>query len=78
MNTTDASDYSPLAFGTGLALGLMLVFGVPRATNAPPSAPPVDALGAGGGRTLQGDANAQVIEMIAAHRALALANQNQR
>jgi type IV secretory pathway TrbL component len=34
VNTTDASDYSPLAFGTGLAIGLMLIFALPRDTAA--------------------------------------------
>lgn len=31
MHSTDPADLSPLSFGTGLALGLMLVIGLPRA-----------------------------------------------
>jgi hypothetical protein len=78
MNNPDASDYSPLAFGTGLALGLMLVFGLPRATNAPPSASRGGGPGGVGTQIHRSDASAQSVEMVAVHRAWAQADQNQR
>lgn len=74
MNNTDASDYSPLAFGAGLALGLMLLVGLPRATNAPLTHRDRGAVR----RAFDGEVGAQVAEMTAAHRALALADQYRR
>lgn len=78
MNNTDAPDYSPLAFGTGLTLGLILLLGLPRATNEPPTAPRVGVEGAAGHGFFNGEVGAQVAEMATAHRALALADPDQR
>lgn len=39
MHSADPADLSPLSFGAGLALGLMLIIGLPRA--APPATPAV-------------------------------------
>lgn len=35
MNTTDPSDYAPLHYGPGLALGLMLLLGLPGEPHKP-------------------------------------------
>lgn len=42
----DPSDFSPLAYGTGLALGVMLILGLPRATAEQRFAVGEDAVGA--------------------------------
>lgn len=41
MNTHDPSDIAPLSYGAGLALGLMLILGLPaeKKTSQPSAAP---------------------------------------
>ena len=41
VNTTDPSDITPLSYGPGLVLGLLLILGLPTERRAPrPVAPP--------------------------------------